>query len=232
MVKVGIIGAMELEVSALKGQLAGITIKKKAGMEFCEGQICGVDVVVVRCGIGKVNAALCVQILCDDFGVSHIINTGVAGSLNNDLNIGDILISKDAVHHDVDVTIFSYKIGEVPQLGIREFPADAGLISAAEKAIKDKQPDLNYRVGRVASGDQFISSSEVKERIIKNFEADCAEMEGASIAHGAYLNGIPFVIIRAISDKADGSAEQDYPSFEKAAAVHCAKLVADMLPLI
>lgn len=232
MVKVGIIGAMELEVSALKGQLAGITTKKKAGMEFCEGQICGVDVVVVRCGIGKVNAALCVQILCDDFGVSHIINTGVAGSLNNDLNIGDILISKDAVHHDVDVTIFSYKIGEVPQLGIREFPADAGLISAAEKAIKDKQPDLNYRVGRVASGDQFISSSEVKERIIKNFEADCAEMEGASIAHGAYLNGIPFVIIRAISDKADGSAEQDYPSFEKAAAAHCAKLVADMLPLI
>jgi adenosylhomocysteine nucleosidase len=232
MVKVGIIGAMELEVSALKGQIKGITVKKKAGMEFCEGTIDGVNVVVVRCGIGKVNAALCVQILCDDFGVSHVINTGVAGSLNNDLNIGDILISKDAVHHDVDVTIFSYKIGEVPQLGVREFPADGGLIEAAEKAIKENQPDLNYRVGRVASGDQFISSSEVKDRIIKNFEADCAEMEGASIAHGAYLNGIPFVIIRAISDKADGSAEQDYPTFEKAAAAHCAKLVADMLTLI
>ena len=232
MVKVGIIGAMELEVSALKGQIKGVTVNKKAGMEFCEGTIGGVNVVVVRCGIGKVNAALCVQILCDDFGVSHVINTGVAGSLNNDLNIGDILISKDAVHHDVDVTIFSYKIGEVPQLGVREFPADKGLISAAEKAIKENQPDLNYRVGRVASGDQFISSSEVKDRIIKNFEADCAEMEGASIAHGAYLNGIPFVIIRAISDKADGSAEQDYPTFEKAAAAHCAKLVADMLTLI
>ncbi len=232
MVKVGIIGAMELEVSALKGQIKGITVKKKAGMEFCEGTIGGVKVVVVRCGIGKVNAALCVQILCDDFGVSHVINTGVAGSLNNDLNIGDILISKDAVHHDVDVTIFSYKIGEVPQLGVREFPTDRGLIEAAEKAIKDNQPDLNYRVGRVANGDQFISSSEVKERIIKNFEADCAEMEGASIAHGAYLNGVPFVIIRAISDKADGSAEQDYPTFEKAAAAHCAKLVADMLTLI
>ncbi|MBP8969689.1 MAG: 5'-methylthioadenosine/adenosylhomocysteine nucleosidase [Lachnospiraceae bacterium] len=232
MVKVGIIGAMELEVSALKGQIKGITVKKKAGMEFCEGKIGETSVVVVRCGIGKVNAALCVQILCDDFGVSHIINTGVAGSLNNDLNIGDILISKDAVHHDVDVTIFSYKIGEVPQLGVREFPADQGLIDAAEKAISENQPDLNYRVGRVASGDQFISSSETKDRIIKNFEADCAEMEGASIAHGAYLNGIPFVIIRAISDKADGSAEQDYPTFEKAAAAHCAKLVADMLALI
>ena len=232
MVKVGIIGAMELEVSALKGQIKGIKVKKKAGMEFCEGRIGGVDVVVVRSGIGKVNAALCVQILCDDFGVSHVINTGVAGSLNNDLNIGDILISKDAVHHDVDVTIFSYKIGEVPQLGVREFPADSGLISVAEKAIRENQPDLNYRVGRVASGDQFISSSEVKERIIRDFEADCAEMEGASIAHGAYLNGVPFVIIRAISDKADGSAEEDYPTFEKAAAAHCAKLVADMLTLI
>lgn len=232
MVKVGIIGAMELEVSSLKGQLSGCKISKKAGMEFCEGKIGGVDVVVVRCGIGKVNAALCVQILCDDHHVTHVINTGIAGSLNNDLNIGDILISRDAVHHDVDVTIFSYKKGEVPQLGVREFPADGHLIDAAERAIRENQPDLNYRVGRVASGDQFISSSEVKERIISEFEADCAEMEGASIAHGAYLNGIPFVIIRAISDKADGSAEEDYPTFEKAAAMHCAKLVADMLRLI
>ncbi|MCR5739572.1 MAG: 5'-methylthioadenosine/adenosylhomocysteine nucleosidase [Lachnospiraceae bacterium] len=232
MVKVGIIGAMELEVSSLKGQLSGCRISKKAGMEFCEGKIGGVDVVVVRCGIGKVNAALCVQILCDDHHVTHVINTGVAGSLNNDLNIGDILISKDAVHHDVDVTVFSYRKGEVPQLGVREFPADPHLIEAAEKAISDNQPELNYRVGRVASGDQFISSSEVKERIISEFEADCAEMEGASIAHGAYLNGIPFVIIRAISDKADGSAEEDYPTFEKAAAAHCAKLIADMLGLI
>lgn len=232
MVKVGIIGAMELEVSSLKGQLSGCRISKKAGMEFCEGKIGGVDVVVVRCGIGKVNAALCVQILCDDHHVTHVINTGVAGSLNNDLNIGDILISKDAVHHDVDVTVFSYRKGEVPQLGVREFPADPHLIEAAEKAISDNQPELNYMVGRVASGDQFISSSEVKERIISEFEADCAEMEGASIAHGAYLNGIPFVIIRAISDKADGSAEEDYPTFEKAAAAHCAKLVADMLGLI
>ena len=229
MVKVGIIGAMELEVSSLKGQLKGCTVKKKAGMEFCEGRIGDTDVVVVRCGIGKVNAALCVQILCDDFHITHVINTGIAGSLNNDLNIGDILISKDAVHHDVDITIFSYRLGEIPQLGVREFPADPHLIEAAEESIRETQPDLNYRVGRVASGDQFISSSEVKEHIIKNFEADCAEMEGASIAHGAYLNGIPFVIIRAISDKADGSAEEDYPTFEKAAAAHCAKLVADMV---
>ena len=232
MSKIGIIGAMELEVETLKKQMNVTRVVKKANMEFNEGTLDGANVVIVRSGIGKVNAALCVQILADVFEVTHIINTGVAGSLNAKLDIGDILISKTAVHHDVDVTIFSYKIGEVPQLGVREFPADQGLIDVAEKAISENQPDLNYRVGRVASGDQFISSSEVKDRIIKNFEADCAEMEGASIAHGAYLNGVPFVIIRAISDKADGSAEQDYPTFEKAAAAHCAKLVADMLTLI
>lgn len=229
MTKVGIIGAMELEVSSLKGQIKDNKVTKKAGMEFNEGRIGGVDVVVVRCGIGKVNAAICAQILCGDYKVTHIINTGIAGSLNNDLNIGDILISKDAVHHDVDVTIFNYKIGEVPQIGVREFPADEHLIETAEKSIKETQPDLNFRVGRVASGDQFISSSDVKNRIIENFGADCAEMEGASIAQCAYLNKVPFVIIRAISDKADGSAEEDYPTFEKAAAQHCAKLVGDML---
>ena len=229
MVKVGIIGAMELEVSSLKGQLKGCRKHSKAGMEFFEGSIGGVDVVVVRCGVGKVNAALCVQILCDDHHITHVINTGVAGSLNNDLNIGDILISRDALYHDVNVTIFSYKVGEVPQLGVREFSADRHLIEAVEESIKETQPELNYRIGRVASGDQFISSLDAKERIIRDCEADCAEMEGAAIAHGAYLNGIPFVVIRAISDKADGSAEEDYPVFEKKAAAHCAKLVADVL---
>ena len=228
MTKVGVIGAMELEVSALKRQIEGISVKKKAGMEFCEGVIGGTDVVVVRCGIGKVNAALCVQILCDDFKVTHIINTGVAGSLNNDLNIGDILISRDAVHHDVDVTIFSYKIGEVPQLGIREFPADAHLIEVAEQSIKETQPDLNYRIGRVASGDQFISSSEVKDRIIRDFEADCAEMEGAAIGQVAYLNKIPYLVIRAISDNADDSAGIDYDTFEKQAIENSAKLMIAM----
>lgn len=232
MSKIGIIGAMELEVEELKAKMNTSNIVKKAGMEFYEGTLNNANVVIVRCGIGKVNAALCVQILADHFNVTHIINTGVAGSLNAKLDIGDILISKDALHHDMDVTIFGYQLGEVPQLGTREFPADERLVKLAIESCEKVNPDVHAIAGRVVSGDQFISSKEVKDRLIENFQGDCAEMEGASIAHGAYLNQIPFVIIRAISDKADDSAEMDYPSFEKAAAIHSAKLVEDMIQKI
>ena len=232
MTKIGIIGAMELEVEELKAEMTVSSIFTRAGMEFYEGSLNGANVVVVRSGIGKVNAALCVQILVDVFQVSHIINTGVAGSLNADLDIGDILISKDAVHHDMDVTIFGYQLGEVPQMGIREFPADERLAALAESSCRKVNPGINVRLGHVVSGDQFISSKEVKERLINLFHGDCAEMEGASIAHSAYLNKVPFVIIRAISDKADDSAEMDYPTFERAAAKHSARLVKDLVTQI
>lgn len=232
MKKIGIIGAMELEVEQLKEAMEIQGIVKKASMEFYTGTLNGVDVVVVRSGIGKVNAALCVQILADIFQVTHVINTGVAGSLNAALDIGDILVSKDALHHDMDVRVFGYQLGEVPQMGFREFKADEAMIEAAVASCKAVNPDIHVKTGRVVSGDQFISSKEVKEKLIENFAGDCAEMEGASIAHGAYLNNIPFVIIRAISDKADDSAEMDYPTFERAAAKHSARLVEHMITLL
>ena len=149
--------------------------------------------------------------------------------LNAKLDIGDILISKDAIHHDMDVTIFGYALGEVPQLGTREFKADEKLVELAKASCEKVNPDLHAVIGRVVSGDQFISGNEKKEFLIQNFQGDCAEMEGASIAHAAFLNKIPFVIIRAISDKADNSAEMDYPTFEHAAAEHSAKLVEDLV---
>lgn len=229
MAKIGIIGAMELEVEQLKKEMAVKSVVTKAGMDFFEGTLDDVPVVVVRSGIGKVNAALCVQILADVFQVSHVINTGVAGSLNAKLDIGDILISRDALHHDMDTTIFGYQPGEVPQMGFREFRADERMMELAREACEKVNPDIRVMFGRVVSGDQFISSKEVKERLIALFQGDCAEMEGASIAHGAYLNGLPFVIIRAISDKADDSAEMDYPTFEAAAAKHSAALVKEMI---
>ncbi|MCI8695484.1 5'-methylthioadenosine/adenosylhomocysteine nucleosidase [uncultured Acetatifactor sp.] len=229
MTKIGIIGAMELEVEQLKKEMAVKSVVTKAGMDFFEGTLDDVPVVVVRSGIGKVNAALCVQILADVFQVSHVINTGVAGSLNAKLDIGDILISRDALHHDMDTTIFGYQPGEVPQMGFREFRADERMMELAREACEKVNPDIRVMFGRVVSGDQFISSKEVKERLIALFQGDCAEMEGASIAHGAYLNGLPFVIIRAISDKADDSAEMDYPTFEAAAAKHSAALVKEMI---
>ncbi len=227
--KIGIIGAMELEVETLKSEMSVSKIVKKANMDFYEGTLNGANVVIVRSGVGKVNASLCTQILVDIFNVTHIINTGVAGSLNAKLDIGDILVSKDALHHDVDVTIFGYKLGEVPQLGLREFPADEHLITLALEACRKVNPDIHAIPGRVVSGDQFISENEIKEKLIQEFHGDCAEMEGASIAHGAYLNHVPFVIIRAISDKADNSAEMDYPTFEAAAAKHSAALVRELV---
>lgn len=227
--KIGIIGAMELEVETLKSEMSVSKIVKKANMDFYEGTLNGANVVIVRSGVGKVNASLCTQILVDIFNVTHIINTGVAGSLNAKLDIGDILVSKDALHHDVDVTIFGYKLGEVPQLGLREFPADEHLVTLALEACRKVNPDIHAIPGRVVSGDQFISENEIKEKLIQEFHGDCAEMEGASIAHGAYLNHVPFVIIRAISDKADNSAEMDYPTFEAAAAKHSAALVRELV---
>ncbi len=232
MKRIGIIGAMDLEVEHLKGEMQISRIVDKAGMEFYTGTLKGVDVVIVRSGIGKVNAGLCAQILADVFQVTHIINTGVAGSLNAKLDIGDILISKDALYHDMDVRIFGYQLGEVPQMGCREFKADKSMIEAAVSSCKEVNPDIHVEVGRILSGDQFISDKAKKETLIADFQGDCTEMEGAAIAHSAYLNKIPFVIIRAISDKADDSAEMDYPTFEREAAKHSAKLVEHMITLL
>lgn len=232
MKRIGIIGAMDLEIEHLKGEMQISRIVDKAGMEFYTGTLKGVDVVIVRSGIGKVNAGLCAQILADVFQVTHIINTGVAGSLNAKLDIGDILISRDALYHDVDVRIFGYQLGEVPQMGCREFMADKAMIEAAVSSCKEVNPDIHVEVGRILSGDQFISDKAKKETLIADFQGDCTEMEGAAIAHSAYLNKIPFVIIRAISDKADDSAEMDYPTFEREAAKHSAKLVEHMITLL
>ena len=220
--KIGIIGAMEVEVETLKSAMTVKNIVKKASMEFYEGSIENTDVVVVRSGIAKVNAGICVQILVDLFNVTHIINTGAAGSLNAKINIGDIVLSTDA-------TIFGYKKGEVPQLGVASFVADADLREKAKAAIKTVAPDLGVFEGRVCSGDQFISDKAVKDKIIADFDGMCTEMEGAAIAQGCYLNNIPFLIIRAISDKADGSDIVDYPVFEAKAAKDCAAMTFELL---
>ena len=221
--KLGIIGAMEVEVATLKEKMEGASVSVKAGMEFCEGKLEGVSAVVVQCGVGKVNAALCAQILCDCYGVTAIVNTGIAGSLCSELDIGDLVISRDAIHHDFDLRFWGRPVGQVPGFDVTAFPADGKLMELAFGAAESVNPGHN-RIGRGASGDQFICSREQKEMIIANTQAICAEMEGASIAHAAYRNGVPFVILRAISDKADDSAEMDYPTFEAIAAQRCAQV--------
>jgi adenosylhomocysteine nucleosidase len=218
--KLGIIGAMEQEVETLLSAMTNKTEIQKAGSTFYEGLLEGLPVAVVRCGIGKVNAALCAQILCDVFGVTHLVNTGIAGSLCNDLDIGDIVISQDAMYHDFDCCHFGYVPGQVPGMPV-SFPADPKLTEYAAKAVEAVHPG-HGKLGRVTSGDQFVSEAGVKNAIIAKTGALCTEMEGAAIAHTAYRNGVPFVILRAISDKADDSAQMDYPTFEQLAAHRCA----------
>ena len=220
---------MEVEVATLKSNMTVKNTVKKASMEFYEGTIGNTEVVVVRSGIGKVNAGICVQILVDLFNVTHVINTGIAGSLNADINIGDIVLSTDACYHDVDITVFGYKKGEIPQIGAATFEADKELREKAKASIKKAAPDIGVFEGRVCSGDQFISSAEVKDAIIKEHGGLCTEMEGAAIAQASYLNNTPFLIIRAISDKADGGAEVDYPTFEAKAAKDCAAIVMEII---
>lgn len=226
---IGIIGAMEEEVTALKNEMENIETTEYASMLFCKGTLCGKEAVVVRSGIGKVNAGICTQLLVDKYAVDTLINTGVAGSLDARIDIGDLVISSDAVHHDMDTTVFGDPAGQVPRMDTFAFPADEKLIKLAQEANEKVNPDISTYVGRVASGDQFISSAEVKERIVNTFGALCAEMEGAGIAHAAYLNKVSYVIIRAISDKADNSADMDYSEFEKQAITHSTRLVKEML---
>ena len=226
---IGIIGAMEIEVADLKKAMENTSIINRAGMEFCHGTLCGKEVVVVQCGIGKVNAAICTQVLADLFEVECVINTGVAGSLNAQINIEDIVISTDALQHDMDVTMLGYPKGQIPGIDVLAFEADQKLADLAEKVCKEVNPQIGTFRGRVVSGDQFVAAKETKEELIRLYDGSCTEMEGAAIAQTAYLNGIPFLILRAISDKADDSAHMNYPEFEREAARHCVNLVMGML---
>ncbi len=221
----GIIGAMDEEVLEIKNTLKDVTVETAAGMEFYRGKINEKEVVVVRSGIGKVNAAVCSQILVDKFGVEAIVNTGIAGSLKAEIDIGDIVLSSDSVQHDMDATGFGYPVGQIPRMETFAFPSDQKLLALAEKCCHQVNPDIRTFAGRVVSGDQFISDKGKKKQLIDNFGGFCTEMEGAAIAQVCYLNQIGCLIIRAISDKADDSATVDYPAFEAKAIEHSVRLL-------
>lgn len=229
---IGIIGAMEEEVAILKEKMSDVTVLEKAGMEFYKGTLGGHPAVVVRSGIGKVNAGICTQILADLFQVEAVINTGVAGSLKAEINIGDIVLSTDTMQHDVDAREFGYPLGQIPRMDTLTFPADEALRAAALKVCLEVNPEIQVFEGRVASGDQFVADKETKDKIIANTQAYCTEMEGAAIGQAAYLNKIPYLVIRAISDKADDSAHVDYPTFEREAIRHTVNLVENMMKVL
>ena len=220
--KLGIIGAMEVEIAMLRSKMADLKTTNYAGGDYYEGTLKGLPVVVCRCGVGKVNAALCVQVLRDRFSVTHVLNTGIAGALDDTLHVCDLVVSSDAMYHDVDATGFGYAMGQVPGMDQIAFSADETLIRYAEQAAQEVSPG-HVRVGRIASGDQFVSKKALKNQIIAITGGLCTEMEGAAIAHACVKNEIPFVILRAISDAADESVSFEY--FEETAAKHCAGIV-------
>lgn len=224
--RIGIIGAMEVEVQLLKEAMAAqgnCTISSFARLDFYEGSIGGHHCVVVMCGIGMVNSAACTQALIDKFGVDAIINTGVAGSLDTKMDIGDVLIATSAVNHLFDLTNLGYEAGLVPGFKSPYYPCSKPLqkllINAADEL------GLTSFEGCVASGDIFVCSEAEKKRIVGTFDATCCEMEGAAMAQVCANSNIDCAIVRAISDKADGSSCVDYPTFEAKAAADCAKLV-------
>lgn len=219
---------MDQEVAKLKEMMTEVEITKAASMEFYKGKLNGTEAVVVRAGVGKVNAACCTQALIDHFPVSCVINTGIAGSLQSSIDIGDIVLATDALEHDMDAVSFGYGLGQIPGMEVFSFTADEKLRKIAKEGCEKVNPDISVHEGRVVTGDQFVSSKEKKSWLVDHFDGCCTEMEGAAIAHVAYLNQIPFLIVRAISDKADDSAHMDYPTFEAKAIEHSVRLITEM----
>lgn len=229
--RIGIIGAMDVEVELICERLFDAEATPALGMGFVEGHLGEKDVVVVKCGVGKVNAALCAQALVDRFGVTHLINTGIAGSLDPEgLDVGDLVVATDCVQHDFSVEPLGYAPGLVPGRNRVEFVADARMREVALEAAGESAPDVRAVAGRVASGDQFVASEGERLRITKAFGALCCEMEGAAIAQAATLNGVPFAVVRVISDK-PGFEDQTvtYAKFEREAAHRCARIVSRMV---
>ena len=227
---IGIIGAMDVEVDLLKENMAAegaLETDTIGRLAFYKGTLSGTPVIVAQCDVGMVNAAAHTQLMIDHFSVRGVVNTGVAGSLDASIDIGDIVVATDAVNHVMDVGNLGYAPGQTPGISTLAFPADEALRRAAEAAAAEL--GIQTWEGRVASGDVFVREDADKERIADEFDASCCEMEGAAIAQVCWLNDVPFAIVRAISDKADGTDYIDYPTFEAQAARQCAALVTRMI---
>lgn len=227
MKKIGIIGAMDEEISMYLDELKNAKIIEKIGCKFHTGILNNRNVVIVKSGIGKVNSAICSQILIDNFSVDSIIFTGVAGALNTNLNIYDIVISQDCIQHDMDAKTLGFKKGQIPYSDLFNFVANRDLIEIAKNSVN--KLGFNSIIGRILTGDQFINDSNHSKSIMNEFSGDCVDMESAAVAQVCHLNNIPFVIIRSISDKADHSSHVDFPEFCSKAAIKSHKLIMKML---
>lgn len=224
---IGIIGAMQTEVELLISEIEDAKSENISGIDFFCGKICGKDVVVAKCGIGKVFAAMCAQTMIVRYGVERLINTGVGGAISNELNIGDIAVSNFVVQHDMDTSALGDPVGLISGINVVDIAADEKMIAELCSAAEKK--GARCLVGKIASGDLFVSGAEKKKYIEETFGAIVCEMEGAAIGQVCYVNKIPFCVIRAVSDKADGSSHVDYMSFVAVAAKKNAEIVLEYL---
>lgn len=224
----GIISAMSEELELLLKDMNIQDEIKKANMTFYKGNLDNKEIIAVVCGIGKVNAAVCAQILISEFKVDSIINVGVAGGIGKDIYPGDLVVGTNLVHHDMDTTAFGDAHGQVPRMDVFDFKCDDKLVSAATAAC-DEIKEINTFQGRIISGDQFISSVDKIQWFEKEFDALACEMEGASIAHVCYLNNTPCVVIRSISDNANNGAHMDYEKFVPIAVRNSTIILKSML---
>ena len=228
MVRVGIIGAMDVEVERICQNVSGPILHQVCGLDFLEGFLAETPVVVVRSGVGKVNAALCAQLLITKFKITHLINTGVAGALASGLNVLDLVISTEVMYHDVDATNWGYENCTVPGMP-RTFEANQELVKIAAAACEKLYPNKTIIQGIIASGDQFIGSNEMKNKIKELCNPACVEMEGAAIGHVASVNRIPFVVIRCMSYMADDHGESTARFNEKEGGDISAQVVCAIL---
>ena len=224
---IGIIGAMQTEVDLLISKIENAETKTISGINFVSGKIYEKEVVVAKCGIGKVFAALCAQTMILEYGVKMLINTGVGGAISDELDIGDVAVSDFVVQHDMDTTALGDPLGLISGINVVKIAADETLVADFCHAAKEK--GVRYIVGTIASGDTFISSAEKKKNIASAFDAVVCEMEGAAIGQVCYVNKIPFCVVRAVSDKADGSSGVDYMTFVAAAAEKNASVILEFL---
>lgn len=227
---IGVIGAMDEEIINIKPYIEIISTKNIVGLDFYMGNMNGHNVVLVRSGIGKVNAAICSQILIDLYAVDYIINVGVAGSVDANLKIGDIVVSTDTMHHDMDTTHFGDELGIIPRMETSNFLADKNLIDiAVESAKAEIKNNQSVYTGRIVSGDQFVCNVEIKNKIDSTFKPKCVDMESSAIGQVCYLNKIPFVIIRSISDGSDDSNPDEYENFFRDSALKASLVLNNMI---
>ncbi len=224
-----IIGAMDEEIVRILEELQDIEEAIYAGITYYRGRWHDADVVLCKSGVGKVNAAVCTQLLIERYRISRVLFTGVAGAVEPSLEIGDLVISTDCVQHDMDAAALGYPRGVIPFAEASTFPADADLIRLASQAGEALGEERRVHLGRVLSGDQFVADKHYVIQMREELQGACIEMEGAAVAQVCAMNRIPFVVIRSISDKADGSASMNFAAFTKQAAHNSCQLVSHMV---